>query len=156
MGLHFTVTLQIERELWLCPGLWKSIFQGRPLTVELGRAVWKAGWPPAKAAADEWVILGEWAAKSQIFARVMIKPEPNDFSKTVWPSVPFLLYSLEWQILLCINLHRRVNAMFKSVSIVFSKINNKIHCLYPQRDANILRLVSFGYRKTYCYQCLYE
>lgn len=38
--------------------------------------------------------------------------------------------------------------MFKSVTIVFSKLNNKIHCLYPPMGANILRLLSFGYRKT--------
>lgn len=84
MRLQVIVTPQTERELWLCPVLWKYIFQGRPLTVELGRAVWKAGWPPAKAVADEWVILGEWAAKSQIFVHVMIKPEPNYFFEDLY------------------------------------------------------------------------
>lgn len=96
MRLWVIVIPQTERELWLCPVLWKSIFQGRPLTVELGRAVWKAGWPLAKAVADEWVILGEWTAKSQIFVHVMIKPEPNDFSKTCMAFCSILLCSLEW------------------------------------------------------------
>lgn len=33
-------------------------------------------------------------------------------------------------------------------------MNRKMCCLYPRMGANILRLVSFDYRKIYCYHCL--
>lgn len=53
MGLQVIVTPQTERECGSAQCFENPIFQGRPLTVELGRAVWKVGWPPAKAVADE-------------------------------------------------------------------------------------------------------